>query len=78
VRQCAWQCATVRLAVCGSALGSVRLSGRVAVSGRAAVCGSEAVCGSVAVCDSAAVCDSVSGSSVWQYARGNVQQCGSV
>jgi hypothetical protein len=44
-----------------------------------ALCGSAVVreCGSTAVYDGAAVCDSVSGN-VWQYARGNVQQCGSV
>jgi hypothetical protein len=40
------------LAVCGSALGSVRLSGSAAVCGSAAVYGSVAMCGSVWQCDS--------------------------
>ena len=58
--QSAQQCTAVRLVVCSSARGRVRLSGS------AAVCGSEAVRKYVAVqrhCT--AVCDIMSGS-VWQ------------
>ena len=68
VRQCARQCAAVRLAVCGCALGSVQQSGSMAVCGSKAACGSAAVCGNAALYGSAraAVCGS---------ARGGVREC---
>ena len=67
VQQCARQCAAVRLAVCGCALGSVQQSGSMAVCGSKAACGSAAVCGNAALYGSAraAVCGS---------ARGGVRQ----
>jgi pyruvoyl-dependent arginine decarboxylase (PvlArgDC) len=46
------QCAAVCLAVSGSALSSVWLSGSAAVFGSAGVCGCAALCSSAAVCGS--------------------------